>query len=240
MRFPYLLFDAGETLIGPSESFGAVYSRTLAELGFERPAAVFDRALGHAWRTLASELDAGHDRYGSFPGGETAFWLRVVRLALAHATGDAAPPEGLAERALEPLRDAFRDPRAWTIYADVVPALDALRQAGVRMGIVSNWDSRLPALLDRLGLAGYFETMAVSALERVEKPHPEIFRRAMERMGADPERTLHVGDVPELDLDGARAAGLAAVIVDRRGRHDGAFPVILDFSALPHIVRHGL
>ena len=85
----------------------------------------------------------------------------------------------------------------------------------MRLGIVSNWDSRLPRLLERLGLAPHFEAVAVSALVGVEKPHPEIFRRVLTALGADPARTVHVGDIPELDAAGAHAAGIRPILLER-------------------------
>ena len=106
---------------------------------------------------------------------------------------------------------------------------------GVRMGVVSNWDSRLPKLLDQLGLAPYFGTVVVSHLEGIEKPSPEIFLRAVARLHGVPETTLHIGDVPELDEAGARAARIASVLIDRKGM-TGAIP---DLSSVPRIANGG-
>ena len=80
------------------------------------------------------------------------------------------------------------------------------------------------------GLASRFDTIAVSHLEGIEKPAPEIFLRALRRLGVPPEEALHVGDVPELDEAGAKAAGIACVIVDRRdgGTMDGVLPDVWD------------
>jgi putative hydrolase of the HAD superfamily len=216
VRYPVVLFDAGDTLIGPRESFGAVYARVLRTLGTNLPAADLERGLRAGWAEFNHDHEPGKDRYRTYPGGEAEYWLRFIERTLAH-TKDAPQDPDLPTRALEPLRDAFRDPHAWIVFPDVVPTLDELRSMGVRMGVVSNWDSRLPRLLDQLGLAPYFGTVAVSHLEGIEKPRPEIFLRALERLGGKPETTLHVGDVPELDEAGARAAGIASVLIDRRG-----------------------
>jgi len=194
-----------------------------------------ERGLRRCWQEVNRALEPGVDRYRAYPGGESEYWLRFVEGALRYTPGAPSDPK-LAARALGPLREAFMSPASWTVFDDVVPALAALREAGVRLGVVSNWDSRLPALLDALGLARWFETVVVSHLEGVEKPRPEIFRRALARLGARAEETLHVGDVPELDAAGAEAAGIACVLVDRRGRLEGALP---DLGALPALARDG-
>jgi len=108
---------------------------------------------------------------------------------------------------------------------------------GVRLAVVSNWDSRLPQVLEMLELTAYFEQVAVSHLEGVEKPDPQIFHRVLERMDIGPQGAVHVGDVPELDLDGARAAGIDGVLVDRKGKIDASLKTLDDLSTLPQIAR---
>jgi putative hydrolase of the HAD superfamily len=117
--------------------------------------------------------------------------------------------------------------------------LAALRRAGARLAVVSNWDSSLPALLDRLHLTSWFDAIVVSHLEGMEKPRPELFLRAVARLNGTPGEALHVGDVPELDEAGARAAGIASVIVDRRARLGAERTALPDLSSLPAIARDG-
>jgi putative hydrolase of the HAD superfamily len=229
VRYPFVLLDVNQTLLAPRESFATVYASVLSELGWMRPVEVFETALRESWEELSALVPAGSDRYSHFPGGESAYWLRFASTAIERAGGDAA----LAGAALERLREAFRDPGAWRVYPDVVPALEALRSAGARLAVVSNWDSRLPALLSRLGLADYFDAIVVSHLAGVEKPSPAIFRRALADLGADASAALHVGDLPDLDVAGARAAGIDAVLVDRGNRYPDRPDRIADLSAVP-------
>ncbi|HJQ98753.1 MAG TPA: HAD-IA family hydrolase [Candidatus Polarisedimenticolaceae bacterium] len=217
VRYPIVLFDAGDTLIGPRESFGAVYARVLKTLGVDLPVKDLERGLRTGWAEFNRNHEPGKDRYSTYPGGEAEYWLYFIERTLQHTPGGPFPAN-LPRNALEPLRNAFRDPHAWLVFPDVAPALDELRSMGVRMGVVSNWDSRLPGLLEDLGLARYFDAVAVSGLEGIEKPNPEIFLRAVGRLGGTPATTLHVGDIPELDEAGARAAGLASILIDRRGQ----------------------
>ena len=94
---------------------------------------------------------------------------------------------------------------------DAAATLETLRSSGKRLAVVTNgpveWQSRK---LHTLGLSGYFDHVLISEAEGVSKPDPRIFARALERCGVDRQEALFVGDHPELDIDGARAAGLAA------------------------------
>ncbi len=238
LRYPLLLFDAGETLLAPRESFGAVYARVLATLGVELAASDLEHGLRRSWEAANGAIEPGVDRYATDPGGENAYWLRFVEGTLARTPG--APRDSkLAARAVSPLREAFRDPASWKVFDDVVPTLAALRRAGARIAVVSNWDSSLPALLDRLRLASWFETIVVSHLEGMEKPRPELFLRAVARLRGAPGEALHIGDNPELDEAGARAAGIASVLVDRRARLGAGRAALPDLSTLPAIARDG-
>jgi putative hydrolase of the HAD superfamily len=237
VRYPFVLLDVGETLIGPRRSYGAVYAEVLGELGVDLPEKEFERAIRLVAAGVQSGLPPGADRFSHATADEDGFWLGFAREVLRRVTG-RDPGEPFARRALERLRGRFADPAAWTVFPDVGPALFALRDAGHRLAVVSNWDSRLPALLDRLGLAASFDEIVVSALERVEKPDPRIFFRALERLGASPGEALHAGNSRELDVAGARAAGIAAVLIDRG---DAPAPGALrDLRHLPGLARTSL
>jgi putative hydrolase of the HAD superfamily len=238
LRYPLVLFDAGDTLVAPRESFGAVYARVLGTLGVALPAADLERGLRLCWAETNRAIEPGVDRYAMDGGGENAYWLRFVAGTLARTPG-APRDETFAASALAPLREAFRDPDSWQVFDDVLPVLSALREAGARLAIVSNWDSSLPTLLERLGLASWFDTIVVSHLEGMEKPRPELFLRAVARLGGSPDEALHVGDVPELDGAGATAAGIASVIVDRRFRLSVEQAALADLSTVPEIARDG-
>jgi putative hydrolase of the HAD superfamily len=161
----------------------------------------------------------GGDRYSAHPGGERAWWGAFLREVLARL-GHPAPWEPL----LDELYAAFARIEVWRAFPEVAPTLEALRSAGLELAVVSNWDRRLPEILDGLGLAGYFAAVVVSAREGVEKPAPAIFHRALERLGVAPQRALHVGDSPRDDYQGAEGAGLSAALVDRHRRFlGGAF-----------------
>jgi putative hydrolase of the HAD superfamily len=241
MRYPYMMFDVGGTMIGPRTSFGAMYADVMTDLGVERPAEVFETSLRHAMDTMEATVPRGRDRYRAFPDGEEGFWARFARLALEHATGEP-PSDEMVIQTLRRLRERFRSAHAWEVYPDVQPALVELAKLGVRLAIVSNWDSRLPDLLRQLDLARHFNVFAVSHIEGVEKPHPRLFQIALERLGAEPGEALHVGDLPHFDTEGADAAGVDSVLIQRNGRlSSGTGRIeIRDFGDLPRIAERGL
>lgn len=240
MRYAAVLLDVGDTLIGPAVPFGVVYARVLASHGLELDPARLQAAILDTVAWSMREIPPGVDRYGHFPGGESEYWRHFSRRVLEQATG-AEVDGNLGDRALDGLRDAFKAPSAWEVFPDVVPVLAALTARGVSLGIVSNWDSRLPAVLDMLDLSRWFAAVGVSHLEGVEKPDPRLFHVVLRRLAVDPSAALHVGDVPELDGAGARAAGVDCLIVDRRDKLGGAdVPAVRDLSALPRIVERGL
>jgi len=210
-----VLFDAGATLLHPSPPVEEIYARELAVDGARFSREELDSALSRAWEDVHSAPISESDRYGGVRG-EAEFWRVFLNRVRARLDGGEVSADAFARLAVH-----FRDPSSWAIYPDVTSTLDALGTRGYVLGIVSNWDSHLPKLLDALGLAPRFATVAVSAIEETGKPHPEIFRRACARLAVAPEEALHVGDSLREDYEGAKAAGLAALLLDREGRHPG-------------------
>jgi putative hydrolase of the HAD superfamily len=109
-----------------------------------------------------------------------------------------------------------------TVLPGVVEALGAFRAMGLRLVVVSNANGTLHGHLERLGLGRAFDLTLDSQVEGVEKPDPRFFALALERSHASPETTVHVGDLYHIDIVGARAAGLRAVLVDAAGLYPDA------------------
>jgi putative hydrolase of the HAD superfamily len=119
------------------------------------------------------------------------------------------------------------------VFDDVFPVLDELAARGLSLAIVSNWDSFLPRLLELKGLAGRFAAVSVSAIEETGKPEAEIFLRTCRRLRIAPAEALHVGDSPREDYEGARAAGLRALLLDRKDQHAGRPERIRSLAEIP-------
>jgi len=236
VSYRVVLLDVGGTLVGPRVSFGTVYAEAAAALGLELDPGGVDRHIRDVWDEMNRQVPPGTNRYAHYPDGEEEYWLRFSRQTLERATSSALSDE-LARLALARIREAFADPGSWTVFADVRPTLERLVTQGTRLAVVSNWDSRLPWVLRMLDLARFFDDVGVSCFEGVEKPNPDIFFRVLARLGERPGDALHVGDVPEIDLAGARAAGIDGLLIDRHGRHDGRAHVLRDLTPLPAIAR---
>ena len=194
-------FDVGGTLIGVWPSVGHVYAEVAAGHGIKGLSAVsLNRRFSAAWRAAEN---FSHSR---------ADWAALVDATFCGLTD--RPP---SQTFFGELYTRFASPGAWRIFEDVIPTLDALAARGLRLGIISNWDERLRPLLARLKLAGYFETIIVSREVGSPKPSRRIFEQAIRKLGLPPDAVLHVGDSLAMDVRGARAAGLRAVLVHRTG-----------------------
>jgi putative hydrolase of the HAD superfamily len=208
--------DAAGTLFDVAEPVGATYARIAAAHGIALDAGAVERGFRVAF--------AGAPPL-AFPGAspvrladhERAWWYTVVRAAFGRAGGSPAFDPCFAE-----LYTHYARPDAWRVHADVPDALRALRTRGLRLGVVSNFDGRLPGLMAGLGLAPLVDAVTHSSLAGAAKPDPAIFHAALTRLGVAPPEALHVGDDPRADVEGARAAGMHALLVDRTGcRADG-------------------
>lgn len=103
-------------------------------------------------------------------------------------------------------------------FPDAPPALARLRERGLTLVCVSNWDCSLPEVLERSGLRGALDAVVTSAAAGARKPDPSIFVRALELAGTTPGEAMHVGDTAAEDVEGARAAGIRALLLERNGR----------------------
>ncbi len=108
------------------------------------------------------------------------------------------------------------------LYPDTVPTLDRLKEDGYAMALVSNAPPDTKEAVDSLGLGYYLDPIVISGLVGFSKPNPEIFRIALQRAGVSPEQTIHIGDLYESDVVGARNAGIKGILLDRDGSQNPA------------------
>ena len=127
------------------------------------------------------------------------------------------PPTRMAE-VRERLRLMHGELHLWcSVHEHTHDALARLRAAGFRLGIVSNSDGRVEQALNAAGLREYFDVVIDSSVFGTEKPDPAIFRAALEALNVAPEEALFVGDLYDVDVVGARAAGMEAVLLTSSG-----------------------
>ena len=125
------------------------------------------------------------------------------------------------------------------LYDDAVPTLQRLRDAGFKLAIVSNWDTPLDPLTERLGISDYFDAIVAShdARVRSEKPDPHIFSYALAAIGVSAEETVHIGDTYEADIVGAEAVGIRPILLDRDNTQTGRWnETIQSLTELPEML----
>ncbi len=215
-----VLLDAGGVLLDLDYGFLAALLR---ERGVEAPLESLSRAESNARTAIDRRVREG--------GRTSAAWRDYFRILLAQVGTAAGEVEGV----IDVLWDAHQRSGLWTRAIEGAPAtVRALHGKGYRLGVVSNAEGRVARDLDNAGYAALFETVVDSHLVGVEKPDPAIFRIAIERMGLDPETTVFVGDVPAVDVAGARAAGLAPILLDRHDLYcDLDVPRLTSITELP-------
>ena len=127
-----------------------------------------------------------------------------------------------------------------TIYDDTVPTLQRLHDDGYKLAIVSNWDTPLDPLAERLGIAHYFDIIVTSHDERVRsaKPDPHIFEYTLEAVGVSAEEAVHVGDTYEADIIGAQGVGIRPILIDRENPHVSRWDETIESLAeLPELLK---
>jgi putative hydrolase of the HAD superfamily len=204
-----VLFDAGGTLFEVRGSVGTVYARAASAHGLELDPSAVDSAFASVFRRQPP-LAFGGLAGAALEVAERDWWRRVVADVFERRMDPTA-----FGRCFDDLWDYFGRPEAWRIFEDVAPELDRLRSAGYRLGVVSNFDSRLDRVLQGLGIAALFEHVAVSSRAGAAKPDPRIFRSALAAFSVGPRAAWHLGDVPGEDVEGARAAGVRPILLDR-------------------------
>jgi putative hydrolase of the HAD superfamily len=205
-----VFFDAGGVFLHPD---WARVSAVLAARGI----ALAPERLAQADTRARHDIDTAEQIRASDDAGR---WLRYFELTLrAAGWPDAAAPAA----ALEALRAEHRRASLWTLVSpDAVTALARLAARGLRRVVVSNGDGRLRRLSAELGLAACFDLIVDSGEVGLEKPDPRVFQLALERSGAAPGSTVHVGDLYHVDVLGARGAGLRAALMDPADLYVGA------------------
>jgi putative hydrolase of the HAD superfamily len=204
-----LFFDAAGTLIEPAEPVAEVYARAAAAAGYSVEAAAVKQAFGAAFYGIA---DPDWNAHPHGDAAEREWWKAVVCRTFGQILGEPLP-ELSAEKIFHQLFAHYADPGAWSVFPEVPEVLAAAREAGFRSVVVSNFDRRLHGILEGHGLA--FEAVVTSADARSRKPEPAIFRHALDLLGLSPQEAFHTGDSRTADLEGAKAVGIEAFLVDR-------------------------
>ncbi len=204
-----VFFDVGGTLLHLDHDF---ILSCLADRGLVRDRAAFaaaDRRGRVAMKTILQSSE---------PGDDAARWRAYAEAMLRHLGCEGEDAIAVRKR----IGEHNKAGRLWA-HAEpgTLATLDQLKRAGYIVGIVSNSDGRVHQFLEYAGLAGSLDFVVDSGAVGIEKPDRRIFDIACERAGVDPSEVVHVGDLYEIDIVGARSAGIEGVLIDPSDLHTG-------------------
>jgi len=208
-------FDVTGTLLGLPR-LGEIYAECFARHGLSAPPAALAQMVREVWQELSIRTSPGEDRFSHHEDGVRGFWRELVNRVAERLALPPPTPFLAAE-----LYERFAHAEAWEVFADARDVLPRLRAAGVRLAVASNFDRRLPRLLDEAGVAPHLDTIVYSEEVGVEKPHPALFEELLGRLALPAARVLHVGDSRRDDVEGAHAVGMRALWLQRGGHGAG-------------------
>jgi putative hydrolase of the HAD superfamily len=214
-----VLFDVDFTLCRPGPELSAErYARVAARHGIALDAARYDDAREAAALNLKRHPELLHD---------DTIWHRFTEEIFVGMGG----PEEIASECATEIEQGWEVSQNFELFEDVMPVLEELRRAELRLGLVSNGirDLREFVVHHKLDV----DAVVGSRAHGYVKPHPTIFQAALQQLGVEPADAVMVGDSLEEDIEGARALGLRAILMDRDDRHPGFAERLTDLYGLP-------
>lgn len=212
MKIRYIFFDAAGTLFRLRGSVGEIYSRSASRFGLEVCAREIDRAFRAAFRAK-EPLCFPESPVHVLPALEREWWKEVVTQSFQ--TESSSPH---LDAIFNSLYEMFRTREGWALEPGCTELLTQLKDQGRKLGIISNFDSRLTDLLSDLGIFRFFDSITISSRCPAAKPNPLIFAHALGQMKCEAQCSLHVGDDLEDDFQGAQRAGMKALLYDPQDR----------------------
>jgi len=203
-----IFFDAAGTLIHLPKSVGFHYALIGQQVGLSLDSAALDRAFTTCWKKMPERPAIDGPREDDDKG----WWLELVDRVI----DQVAPHTSELDRDafFEVAYSHFAEAGVWELYPDVIEVLEVL-QPRFELAVISNFDGRLRMILEHLGVSKYFSHLFLSSELGADKPDPLIYQRALKLSGSTPNETLHVGDDPVRDWQGAEAAGLSVFRLER-------------------------
>jgi HAD superfamily hydrolase (TIGR01549 family) len=218
-RLRAVLFDVDFTLCRPGpELSGERYSQIAARHGVELDASRYDEAREAAALGLKRHPELLHDE---------TIWHAFTEAVFVGMGGPAAVASACASE----IERGWEVSENFELYEDALPVLEDLRAHGLKLGLVSNGIRDLHAFVAHHRLE--VDAIVDSRSHGRVKPHPTIFQAALDRLGIRAEEAAMVGDSLQEDVEGARALGMHAVLVDRADRHPDVADRLTDLYGLP-------
>ena len=214
-----VLFDVDFTLCRPGPELSADrYARIAARHGLTLDTNRYDEAREAAVLNLKRHPELLHD---------DSIWHRFTEEIFIGMGG----PEAIASECATEIEEGWAVSENFELFEDALPVLEELRTAQLKIGLVSNGIRDLTEFVahHRLDVDAIVDSRSHGRV----KPHPTIFEAALERLGASPAEAVMVGDSLEEDIEGARALGMRAILIDREDRHPEVEPRLTDLYGLP-------
>jgi REG-2-like HAD superfamily hydrolase len=237
-HFHAVSLDAMGTLIGLRVDAQSTYHRILAALGHDAkkiaPLRSDPGRFRRYWRDAESRLPARflaehRDRFHHYPEVPYAFWGLIFEIMFHDLELD---PEQMPT-ALETAYRRFTQPDLWRVEPTFSELAAFCGDRGIPLFVTSNWDLRLPSILENLGVARHFAGIITSAQAGYEKPSEKIFARLIAAADCAPAEIIHVGDSLSADVQGARQSGLKPVLFSPHRAEDNAgCPVVSTLNQL--------
>ena len=207
MNLRAVLFDAADTLFHTRGTVGEIYGNVAREYGSTAESSAIHAAFIRKFR---------HSGPLS-PDSEKAWWKDVVHRVFLEV-GMVRNFDEFFER----VYDKFRDSTGWALFPETIEVLENLKGRGLKLGVISNFDSRVYSVMSALRILHYFSSVTISSETGFAKPDPHIFQAAIRSLETAPSQILLVGDSLHDDVEAAERVGLQAVLVDRENRYPRA------------------
>ena len=220
MTVQAVLFDVDFTLAKPGPLLGpSGYEEAGKRFGLELDPGRYGEARAAAILDLRQHPELEHDE---------EVWLRFTEDIVRGMGGEGDACRSVAQA----ITDRWLSSENFELYEDALPVLDALRVAGLKIGLVSNTSRDLDSFVSHFNLP--VDGWISSSRHGKVKPSPSIFMAVLDQLEVEPSAAVMVGDSLEDDVEGARALGMQAYLVDRDGRTEvpDALPTLLALPAL--------
>ncbi len=204
MRFRAVLFDAAETLFTTRGSVGEIYASIARQYGSKADPKLIQAAFVRNFQGTGPVSVQDQKRW----------WKEIVYRVFSEV--------GMVENFdefFDRVYDKFRDSQGWMLFPETLDVLKALKQLRLKLGIVSNFDTRIYSVIESLGIREFFDAVTLSSETGYSKPDPEIFEVAVRALDVTPAVVLLVGDSLHDDIEPALQAGLSAILIDRKNRY---------------------
>jgi putative hydrolase of the HAD superfamily len=213
-----VVFDVDFTIARPGPDLGPEgYRRLAARFGFDLDPARYDEARREALATLTRHPQLDHDQ---------EIWVLFTQRVIEGMGGSGDTYAAAVE-----MTRAWEHAQHFELFDDVPATLAALRGRGLALGLLSNTERDLEVFVSHHGLE--VDAVLTSLAHGKTKPHETIFRRMLELLHVEAGEAAMVGDTVDDDIEGARAVGMAAILLDREGRYPDVDPRLDDLRGLP-------